>query len=121
MSFSGPCTAFLGLPGYGEWILLLVVGLLLFGRRLPEVGRQLGKTVVNFRRGLADFKHQINSDESVREARESVAEIKRAVDVPRIATDPKRMVKKFADDVMASPIPEDRPQEDSSDEPEHKD
>ena len=30
--------AFLGLPGGAEWIVLLVLGLLLFGRRLPEVG-----------------------------------------------------------------------------------
>ena len=30
------------MPGGAEWIILLVLGLLIFGRRLPEVGRSLG-------------------------------------------------------------------------------
>ena len=37
-----------GFPGGYEWIILLVLGLLIFGRRLPEVGRSLGKSIVEF-------------------------------------------------------------------------
>ena len=47
------------LPGYGEVVVLLIIGLLLFGRRLPEVGRQLGRTVTEFRRGLNGLRHQL--------------------------------------------------------------
>ena len=31
-----------GLPGHSEWLILLALGLLIFGRRLPEVGRNIG-------------------------------------------------------------------------------
>ncbi len=40
------------LPGGPEWIVLLVLGLLIFGRRLPEVGRSLGRGIVEFKRGI---------------------------------------------------------------------
>ena len=43
-----------------EWIILLVLGLLLFGRRLPEVGRSLGKGIVEFKKGLAGVDEQVN-------------------------------------------------------------
>jgi len=37
--------AFFSLPGGAEWIIILVIGLLLFGRRLPEVGRSIGQGI----------------------------------------------------------------------------
>jgi sec-independent protein translocase protein TatA len=39
-------------PSGGELIVILVVALLLFGRRLPEVGRSLGQGLVEFKKGL---------------------------------------------------------------------
>jgi sec-independent protein translocase protein TatA len=43
-----------GLLGLGtqEIMLLLVLGVLLFGRNLPQLGRSLGKTVTEFKRGV---------------------------------------------------------------------
>src|SRR5438132_10767995 len=38
--------------GAPEIIVLMVVGVILFGRRLPEVGRYLGKGIVEFKKGL---------------------------------------------------------------------
>jgi sec-independent protein translocase protein TatA len=52
----------LGLLGPIGWQELLIVGLLgliIFGRKLPEVGRSLGKSVVEFKRGLADVKDEV--------------------------------------------------------------
>lgn len=40
------------MPGTAEWIVILIVALLLFGRRLPEVGRSLGQGLVEFKKGL---------------------------------------------------------------------
>ncbi len=52
--------AFSGLPGGTEWIVLLVLGLLIFGRRLPEVGRSLGKGIVEFKKGIKGFEDDID-------------------------------------------------------------
>jgi sec-independent protein translocase protein TatA len=43
-----------GIFGLGtqEIMLLLVLGVLLFGRNLPAIGRSLGKTVTEFKSGL---------------------------------------------------------------------
>src|ERR671931_52602 len=46
-----PLFGFFGL-GTQEIMLLLVLGVLLFGRNLPSLGRSLGKTVTEFKRGV---------------------------------------------------------------------
>ena len=51
--------AILGLPGGLELVVVLLLGLLLFGRRLPDVARSLGKSVVEFKRGLKDIKDEV--------------------------------------------------------------
>jgi sec-independent protein translocase protein TatA len=45
---------------------LLVIGLialLLFGKRLPEVGRSLGRGIMEFKKGLRDVQEELNRDE----------------------------------------------------------
>jgi sec-independent protein translocase protein TatA len=43
---------FIGGLSASEIAIVLVIGLLLFGSRLPQVGRSLGKTLTEFKRGL---------------------------------------------------------------------
>lgn len=49
-----------GMPGGMEWVVLLVIGLLIFGRRLPEVGRSLGRGIVEFKKGVKGIEDEID-------------------------------------------------------------
>ena len=48
------------MPGLPDWIAIAVVALLLFGKRLPEVGRSLGKGITEFKKGLHGIEDEIN-------------------------------------------------------------
>jgi sec-independent protein translocase protein TatA len=43
---------FAWLPGPMEMVVLAVIGVILFGKRLPDVGRSLGKTITEFKKGM---------------------------------------------------------------------
>jgi sec-independent protein translocase protein TatA len=49
-----PAQILAGLPGGYEWLIVLFIILLLFGKRLPGVARSLGQGISNFKRGLSD-------------------------------------------------------------------
>ena len=51
-------------PGPFEMMLLAGLGLLIFGRRLPEVGRNIGKGIVEFKKGLKEAETEITSEPS---------------------------------------------------------
>jgi len=51
--------AFLSLPGNSEWLLIGLFALLVFGKRLPEVARSLGKGVVEFKKGLRGIEDEV--------------------------------------------------------------
>jgi TatA/E family protein of Tat protein translocase len=54
--------ALFGPIGTWEALALLALGLLIFGRRLPEVGRGLGRSIVEFRKGLQGVETEIDDD-----------------------------------------------------------
>jgi sec-independent protein translocase protein TatA len=56
------------MPGMGEWIVIAAVGLLLFGKRLPEVGRSLGKGIVEFKKGLKGVEDEVDTASEARPA-----------------------------------------------------
>jgi len=56
--------ALFGPIGTWEMIVILGLGLLIFGRRLPEVGRGLGRSIVEFRKGLQGIETEV--DEAVK-------------------------------------------------------
>jgi sec-independent protein translocase protein TatA len=47
------------MPGPMESMFLLALGVLLFGRKLPEVGRSLGKGIVEFKKGLRGLEDEV--------------------------------------------------------------
>jgi sec-independent protein translocase protein TatA len=46
--------------GYGELIILAMVAVILFGKKLPEVARSVGAAYNQFRRGLSELKSNID-------------------------------------------------------------
>jgi sec-independent protein translocase protein TatA len=54
-------TVAFGMPGGWEWIIIGVIGLLIFGRRLPEVGRSIGQGIVEFKKGLKGIQDDMDA------------------------------------------------------------
>lgn len=53
--------AFFGTIGVPEMIIIGVLGVLLFGRRLPEVGKSVGRSIVEFKKGLAGIEDEVDN------------------------------------------------------------
>lgn len=47
--------------GYQEMMIVGIIALLLFGKRLPEVARNLGKGFSEFKKGVSGFESEIRS------------------------------------------------------------
>ena len=52
-----------GIPGGFEWIIILVIALLIFGKRLPSTMRSIGKGFVEFKKGLKGVKDEVDEVE----------------------------------------------------------
>ena len=51
-------------PGVWDMVIILGIGVLLFGRRLPEIGRYLGKGIVEFKKGLKGMEDEVEGTSS---------------------------------------------------------
>ena len=57
-----------GSLGMGELIIIFTVALIVFGpRKLPELGRSLGKSLQEFKRASSELRHTLDEEISVEE------------------------------------------------------
>jgi TatA/E family protein of Tat protein translocase len=64
--------------GFGEMLMILVIALLVFGpKKLPELGKSLGKGIREFKKATNDLK--ANWEEHLQEAQNSVEDVKQDV------------------------------------------
>ncbi len=45
--------------GPHEWIIIAVAAVILFGSRLPELGRMLGRSIVEFKKGVRSMQEEM--------------------------------------------------------------
>jgi sec-independent protein translocase protein TatA len=59
------CLTTLAFWNFSGWELLVIfaIGLLVFGSRLPSVGRGLGKSISEFKKGLKDVENEVNAED----------------------------------------------------------
>lgn len=105
--------AFFDSLGFQEMFLLVVIGLLLYGRNLPQAGRSLGRTMAKVKRAFDDFKRQIDREADLRDVRDSLKDaakdLKRAADVPRKIANPVQAAKSMAREALLAPAAEPEP------------
>jgi Sec-independent protein translocase protein TatA len=99
--------AFLPSLGWQEMFLLLVIGLLLYGRNLPDAGRKLGRMAAQLRRGFDEFKKQMDADADLRDVKQTLQDttrdLRRAAEVPRALANPVQAAKTLAREAMLEP------------------
>jgi sec-independent protein translocase protein TatA len=69
--------------GFPELALILGLGVLFFGRNLPSVGRSLGKSIVEFKKGLKGIEEEIDDATTRPEAKRPASSDRLEGDAPK--------------------------------------
>jgi TatA/E family protein of Tat protein translocase len=78
-----------GSIGMPELIIIFVIALIIFGpRKLPELGRSLGKSIAEFKRASNELKSTLEEEIRLEEQKASLEEQKAKAEAARAATAP---------------------------------
>jgi sec-independent protein translocase protein TatA len=67
----------ISMPGTTEWIIILIIAVIIFGKRLPEVARNLGRSVSDFKKGMKDASE--TKDDVANEAKNAIDDVKKEI------------------------------------------
>jgi sec-independent protein translocase protein TatA len=81
--------------GTQEILILLALGVLLFGRKLPEVGRYLGKGIVEFKKGIKGLEDDVEGGTAARQDQ--------VLEAPRPPQRVSATAPKFEDNAVSNP------------------
>ena len=74
-----------GSIGVPELVLIFIVALLLFGpRKLPDIGRNVGRALGEFRRASNDLKRTIEEEVATEDLRQVARETRAATSLPAV-------------------------------------
>jgi sec-independent protein translocase protein TatA len=94
-----PLLALLPSLGPQEMLVLLILGVLLFGKRLPEIGRHVGKGIVEFKKGLKGVEDDVGEGNATSAP---AAQPEPTLDKPRPPQRITTSVPKFEDEPVAA-------------------
>ena len=90
---------------------MLVIGLLLYGRNLPDAGRSLGRVMAQLKRSFQDFKNQLDRDGELGDVKQALKdtarEMKSITKVPRAMSNPSDALRDLTNEAMSSSVDDD--------------
>jgi TatA/E family protein of Tat protein translocase len=94
-----------GTLGGPELFLILLIALIVFGpRKLPEIGKSMGKMMAEFRKASNEFRQTIESEVEAEKIREAAR-----IDLPRFDSGPAATPPAPPSPASTAPIPEAHP------------
>jgi sec-independent protein translocase protein TatB len=94
--------------GFPEMTFIFLLALIIFGpRKMPEIGRQIGKALAEFKRYSNDFKYQLESEVRQWEIEETLRKEKEAL--KDVMTTPPEGTVANGELITPAPLPESQP------------
>src|ERR1041385_1397797 len=79
----------LGSIGMPELIIILVIALIIFGpKKLPELGRSLGKSINEFKKASNELRNTLDEEIRIDERRQASAAVPPVIDATPVAAKP---------------------------------
>ncbi len=66
----------ISMPGGWEWIVIGIIVFLVFGRKLPNTMKSLGKNFANFRQGLKGVEKEMKDVKEIKDNIDAITKLK---------------------------------------------
>ncbi len=66
----------ISMPGGWEWIVIGIIVFIVFGKKLPNTMKSLGRTVANFRQGMKGVEEEIKDVKEIKDDIDTITKLK---------------------------------------------